>query len=264
MKIHSAARAPRPGKNKTMKFTLIELLVTIAIIAILAGMLLPALNSAREKARAVSCSGNLKSFALGTITYASDCDDYTMMNDDVTDADGIKRLWTTNEHFRKIMNQKGGKRRYWTRGLLCPSSGAPAGWLEANSDAGTGTVSIGKSYAMNAFTNNSDWASKDFYHNNTYRLTEICEPSRAYMFLDGKIETASQLIDPFGPQGYFTLGGETTTGMMNPAPRHSMRYNVAHWDGHVSTKEASLAASFNESIYRVRKIIKAAGWAAQP
>ena len=260
MKTHPAAQAIRPGKTRTRRFTLIELLVTIAIIAILAGILLPALNSAREKARAAACSGNLKNFALGTITYAGDCDDYTMMNDGVVDADGFKRWWTTNEHFRKIMNQKGPKRYYWTRGLLCPSSGAPAGWLEANSDAGT--ASIAKSYAMNGFAEN--WTDKDFYHNNTYRLTEICEPSRAYMFLDGKIEIASQLIDPFGAQGYFTLGGETADILTNPAPRHSMRYNVAHWDGHVSTKEASVAASFNESIYRVRKIIKAAEWESKP
>ncbi len=65
-----------PGKDF---FTLVELLIVIAIIMILAALLLPALNKARLKARAISCISNLKNLTAGGIGYIADYDDTVLV-----------------------------------------------------------------------------------------------------------------------------------------------------------------------------------------
>jgi prepilin-type N-terminal cleavage/methylation domain-containing protein/prepilin-type processing-associated H-X9-DG protein len=147
-------RWPKANYSSRGAFTLIELLVVIAIVAILAGLLVPALTPAKQKAQGVYCLNNTKQLILATHLYAGDYNDCLLPNGD-DDGDGT--FWIAGDMTVASDAVNAVDLTDPRYAVLAPYSGRSAGIYKCPSDKST-AVSGGatcprvRSYSMNAAT----------------------------------------------------------------------------------------------------------------
>jgi prepilin-type N-terminal cleavage/methylation domain-containing protein/prepilin-type processing-associated H-X9-DG protein len=273
--------APRMVPCKDRGFTLIELLIVIAIIALLAAILLPALGRARAQARSVDCVNNLRQLYLATTMYAAEHDGfYPPAAADLYD---FMLPGAPPDHFGGRMRWHGERPTPNANSAFDPLRGPLAEYLPDGGrvkecpeftefrrlgevpnafESGTGGYGYNMAYIGSTLYLNRDLVAAV---RATTRDVRVAHPARTILFADcampqrGYIIEYSFLEPPF-PVSADHPGGDTASGHLSPTIhfRHFGRANVLWADGHITSERWTWAPETNA--YHASNYRWAVGW----
>jgi len=198
--------------RRSVPFTLIELLVVIAIIAILAALLLPGLNRARDMAKRTKCLGNLKQHGLCIVSYG---DDYAGWLPHTTDTQTVWKYLMAP--YAGIKPASYSDAKLASSIFLCPS------WQTKPEAAPAEQGGYGFNYSQLGYeTTLSGYVPY-------VKLSEVVKPSLTIFSGDTPDWTFSG-----GTWDYLKLYRPSYCGVVNLGNRHSNGINIAWADGHAS------------------------------
>ena len=236
------------NNRKPMGFTLIELLVVIAIIAILAAILLPALNSARERGRSASCINNLKQISNALFSYQDDNEGYCPH---ANYSKTIYYSWNTKlmpylGYSGTVSAWEGNPNPYEFPIMQCPSQ---------PEDLLNNLMGWKVSYCVNSSGTSSTKIAlfPSTYSYSGIKIGSLKRPSAVSAVLESTFVSGSRVYyrANFSDYEQIKCTSEAELNQKGIATRHSGNNNMAFFDGHVASYQFSYPVGLRSDFWGV-------------